>query len=228
MILANLYLTRTFDKTNSRRFGMHTIEFYSINPQLPSANNDYTITHYSLDELNFNLTAGSLSLSKTIPKDSSLYIQLDYRPKYLQFEHFPADPNRGFDIPPSIATFSYRLNTTMSSTVTAGIPTTVVSHTSTYSNALLIMPPVPDLSMPFNVISIVCTFFALIIGTTMNLTIRKSRQEIVNRMKGKDANKEKRLKDKLREKLRRVMNMFQKGMNMSRGGSNAEGKEKTE
>jgi len=62
----------------------------------------------------------------------------------------------------------------------------------------------------------------------MNLTIRKSRQEIVNRMKGKDANKEKRLKDKLREKLRRVMNMFQKGMNMSRGGSNAEGKEKTE
>ena len=85
---------------------MHTIEFYSINPQLPSANNDYTITHYSLDELNFNLTAGSLSLSKTIPKDSSLYIQLDYRPKYLQFEHFPADPNRGFDIPPSIATFS--------------------------------------------------------------------------------------------------------------------------
>ncbi len=169
------------------------------------------MTHFALDDLDFNITTGRLSLSKRVPKDSSLYIQIDFKPKFLQFEAFSADPNRGFDVPPSIATLIY--------------PQDFTSHVNTYSNALLIMPPVPDLSMPYNVISIVCTFFALIMGTTMNLTIRKSREGVVDQIKGeKGSKKSKRLKEKLREKIGRVSKLL-KGL---RRGRNNEQKQKAE
>lgn len=197
---------------------MKSKELYAIDPLSQTANDDYKITHYTFDELNFNLTYEALSLNQILPRDSSLYIHLDYNPKFLQFERFPADPNRGFDIPPSFATFSNRLHADGES----------IFYTMTYSNALLIMPPEPDLSMPFNVISIACTFFALIIGTTMNLSIRKSRDQIKKQFEGKDANKELRLKDKFRERLRRLVNCFRKGTTKAQQGSHPNHKEKSE
>ena len=67
-----------------------------------------------------------------------------------------------------------------------------------YSNSLLIMPPVPDLSMPFNVMSITCTFFALIIGSTINITIRKSREKMRDKFNGIETPT---LKQKLKAKI---------------------------
>lgn len=178
------------------------VEFYSVNPLLSSDDKDYNITHFTPEELDFNLTSGSLTLSQTLPKDSSLFIQLDFRPKFIEFERFSESPNRGFDIPPSIATFSYL--TGGDGGARNGIHSGILamSSTTTYSNALLIMPPVPDLSMPFNVISIVSTFFALIVGSIMNITIRKSREKVSEQLNGKVHNKKKSLKDKLKDMVR--------------------------
>ena len=36
------------------------------------------------------------------------------------------------------------------------------------------MPPVPDMSMPFNVISLTCTLYAFVVGSLANLLVRKS------------------------------------------------------
>ena len=164
-----------------------------------------------------------LSLSKQMPRDSSLYVQLDYKPKFLNFEQFPADPNRGFDVPPSIATFSCPAIPGYQRSSTTSTGTTTLA----YSNALLIMPPVPDLSMPFNVISIASTFFALIIGTTINITIKKCREQVTDQLQGKVKPTP---KDKLKAKLARFKNKFRKDKLLSdaSGGTMSMKKEKAE
>lgn len=133
------------------------------------------------------LPDGSSTLSFTyhLPQNTSIYIEMDYEPYYLPFEHFPADPNRGFDIPASYATFS-----------------TLGHSVQLYSNALLIMSPVPDMSMPFNVISLSCTCFALLIGSAINLIIKKSSQSVSDALKGvKPQTPMQKLKDRLRSKI---------------------------
>ena len=134
---------------------------------------------------------GSLSVEvvKLLPPDSSLWISLEYKPKFLSFEHFPSDPNRGVDVLPSTGVFFF--------------PNTDISNgTRLYSPSVIIMPPVPDMSMPFNVISLACTLYAFIIGSMINLLVRKGSQSISDAHKGrKPRNKLSKLKQKLRKKL---------------------------
>ena len=134
---------------------------------------------------------GSLSLevTKLLPPDSSLWISLEYKPRFLSFEHFPSDPNRGIDVLPSTGVFSLP-----NADVNAGV--------RLYSSSIIIMPPVPDMSMPFNVISLACTLYAFIIGSLINFLVRKGSQSISDAYKGrKPRNKLTKLKQKLRKKL---------------------------
>ena len=115
---------------------------------------------------------------------------------FLPFETFPADPNRGFDVLPSLASFT--LACPSSSSLLQGLDETHIL----YSNSLLIMPPVPDMSMPFNVISLCGTCFAILIGTTINLIIKKSSQNINDALKGiKTKSPMQRLKEKIQSKI---------------------------
>ena len=131
----------------------------------------------------------SIAVTKLLPPDSSLWISLEYKPRFLSFEHFPSDPNRGVDVLPSSGLFF--------------LPNTGVSNgIRLYSSSVIIMPPVPDMSMPFNVISLVCTLYAFIVGSIGNFLVRKSSQSISDAYKGrKPRNKLIKLKEKLRKKL---------------------------
>mmetsp|Transcript_7475 Transcript_7475/g.20800 ORF Transcript_7475/g.20800 Transcript_7475/m.20800 type:complete len:706 (+) Transcript_7475:5698-7815(+) len=131
----------------------------------------------------------SLAVTKLLPPDSSLWISLEYKPRFLSFEHFPSDPNRGVDLLPSSGVFF--------------LPNTGVSDgVRLYSPSVIIMPPVPDMSMPFNVISLACTLYAFIVGSLVNFLVRKSSQSISDAYKGrKPRNKVSKLKEKLRKKL---------------------------
>ncbi len=195
-----------------------TVRTTGVQKRYMTTDGNYTITQFQLGELDHQLLfspggdgSSTLSISTTIPKDSSLYIQVDYNPRFLAFERFPADPNRGFDVPPSIASFSCPLLETFTSAQAQAqvgqVPN--IFRTNVYSNALLIMPPVPDLSMPFNVISITSTLFALIIGTFINLLIHKSRESIKEKFDGNKNPKSKlgKLKDKLKAKINRLRSM---------------------
>jgi phosphatidylinositol glycan class T len=133
--------------------------------------------------------SSTIYLNYNIPPQSSLFTHIDFEPTYLPFEQFPADPNRGFDIPPSIASFSMPSSDT----------------TLLYTNALLVMPPVPDMSMPFNVISLSSTCFAIIIATSINLIIKKSSQSISDKLNGV---KRKSPMDKVKEKIQRIKAKF--------------------
>ena len=147
-----------------------------------------------VDVQDYNLSPrndGSLSVEVTqqLPPDSSLWISLEYKPRFLSFEHFPSDPNRGIDVLPSTGVFF--------------LPNTNVDDgTRLYSSSVIIMPPVPDMSMPFNVISLACTLYAFIIGSLVNFLVRKGSQSVTDAYKGrKPRNKLSKLKQKLKKKI---------------------------
>lgn len=54
-----------------------------------------------------------------------------------------------------------------------------------YSNSLLILTPLPDMSMPFNVLSFTCTLYAFVIGSLFNLLIKKANVSISQKLKKK-------------------------------------------
>jgi hypothetical protein len=124
----------------------------------------------------------------TLLNDTTVEVMLDYEPVLLPFQQFPADPNRGIELPPTIFVFE---------------PECATSPVKLYSSPLLLMPPVQDMSMPFNVISLTCTLYAFIIGSLANLLVRKS-SEKVKRTLNPETKKTKlqKLKERLREKLR--------------------------
>eukprot|EP00555_Chaetoceros_dichaeta_P007033 CAMPEP_0198259008 /NCGR_PEP_ID=MMETSP1447-20131203/8301_1 /TAXON_ID=420782 /ORGANISM="Chaetoceros dichaeta, Strain CCMP1751" /LENGTH=205 /DNA_ID=CAMNT_0043946283 /DNA_START=198 /DNA_END=815 /DNA_ORIENTATION=+ len=160
---------------------------------------------------------------------------MDYQPRFYSFQSYPADPNRGIDIPPSYASFVLPSSSSSSSSRRYG--TSAAScrsddegtipppqqdqpyHTPplprtirVYSNALLLMPPVPDLSMPFNIVGLTGTFYACLIGVTLNLLLRKATTTMADEYKGietkskldKLKDKLKGLKDKLKGLMRRT------------------------
>jgi len=192
--------------------------------------NQTKVTHLSLWDLpSHKLQLSSegsavLSITTSIPPDSSLYIMMDYQPQFLTFQQFPMDPNRGITVPPSYATIHnpYLLHNTKSANDT--INTCQMSKEAIdamslmldsihvpcpdtpfliYSNALMILPPVPDMTMPFNVIALSTSLYALLLGTTINLLLRKASQSVSDSYKGL---KRKTPMQKLKAKLLQVKN----------------------
>jgi len=184
----------------------HTTTMTSNNDNYqPSSSPPSTYTHLKLDEHipNHHLSLSSdgsavLTLTTTLPRNghSSLYITMDYQPRFHSFETFPADPNRGIDIPPSYASFLL-LPPSPPSPHHDGAPSearyTQSSHLPptirVYSNALLLMPPVPDLSMPFNTIGLTGTFYAFLMGASLNLLLKKATTRMADKYKGVEKKK---------------------------------------
>jgi len=145
---------------------------------------------------------GTVLLERTIHlhPDSSLWMTVDFDEAYLPFQKFPADANRGVDAFPARATFTPVLppSSLSSSSSSTTAPTEALSSITLYSPSLLLLPPVPDMSMPFNVISLSCTLWAFALGSTINILVRRGTESVKRDLTGE---KEKRPLDKLKEKL---------------------------
>jgi phosphatidylinositol glycan class T len=121
-------------------------------------------------------------------------MSVDYDYVLVSFEDFPADPNRGMEMPPSIATFycAPEFHTTLFTPLAR-----------LYSHPLLIMPPVPDMSMPFNILSLTSTLYAFCIGGLVNLLVRKSSERIKRQYESAtQASTKKSLRDRVRHMVR--------------------------
>ena len=160
------------------------------------------VTQLSLAQLeDSNLTLhpdGTILLERTLfmPPDSSIYMMVDFDEAYLPFQKFPADPNRGVDVFTSEATFTpIVLSSASLETRSSPSPPSV----TVYSPSLVILPPVPDMSMPFNVISLSCTLWAFVLGSLLNTLVRRGTESVKRELTGE---KEKRPIDKLREKIK--------------------------
>jgi hypothetical protein len=107
----------------------------------------------------------TLQWQHTLAPQTALVFSLTYAPSFVSFEAFPTDANRGFELPPLRAHFE-------SSSPLCMPPATL------YGPAHLVLPPLPDRSMPFNVLSLVCTLYAFLIGSVLNILVRKGSDKI--------------------------------------------------
>ena len=74
---------------------------------------------------------------------------------------------------PFFESFDTSVDTNVMNTTTRA-SSLVVVQMELYSNALLILTPLPDMSMPYNVLSFTCTFYAFLFGSMFNLLIKKA------------------------------------------------------
>ncbi len=107
--------------------------------------------------------------AKTLP--SAFSISLEYAPSFLTIDDFPGDPNRGRVLPPATVSVHCDHSTEVHNT-----------NMIVFSNSLLLLPPVPDLSMPFNVISLTSSMYAYIIGAIVTILVRKGSEKIKYKM----------------------------------------------
>jgi len=131
------------------------------------------------------------------PLLSGFSISLEYASVFLTIDDFPGDPNRGRVLPPA------RVTVRCDPSIALEVQST---KTVVYSNGLLLLPPVPDLSMPFNVISLTSSLYAYIIGAIITILVRKGSEKIKYNMypDKKPVRKLTKLKTKLREKFGRI------------------------
>lgn len=88
-----------------------------------------------------------------LPPNSTVSLQMDYDKAYLRYTEYPADAHRGFPIPPAVLSYAD-------------------DQRRAYSSSALMMAPLPDFSMPYNVIVLTCTVLALAFGTVYNMSLR--------------------------------------------------------
>ena len=141
-----------------------------------------------------------VELTHTLPPDSSLWVSMEFEPQFLNFERFPADPNRGMDIPPAFVTFSEsnckenRLSKFQyydKLKATSKLYPLATDQSILYSNPLLIMPPLPDSTMPFNVVCLSSTLFAFVIGLFLNILVKKTNETVRCRLYNEEPEKSK-------------------------------------
>lgn len=121
-----------------------------------------------------------------LPPQSSVRLTVGYDPVLLPFQRFPPDPNRGMEVPPSWVVWNS-------------------THTI-YSPSLLLLPPVPDMSMPFNIISLTCTLYAFVIGSIINTIVRRGDEKVYFQLY--PDKRPKTTKQKVQEKLRSTWQKF--------------------
>jgi Gpi16 subunit, GPI transamidase component len=145
-------------------------------------------------------------LRYSLPPQSQLEWRLDYGPSFLSIDEFPGDANRGFEIPPVQADFRVWLDG--SDDCHAILKQTLGTENAPfmvrlYSNAVLLLAPLPDRSMPFNVLSFTCTFYVFVIGSLMNLMVKKVSAQMKAALQGKKESKLRQLWKKVKSKFDR-------------------------
>eukprot|EP00743_Colponemidia_sp_Colp-15_P004473 GILK01004823.1.p1 GENE.GILK01004823.1~~GILK01004823.1.p1 ORF type:complete len:478 (+),score=26.16 GILK01004823.1:38-1471(+) len=122
-----------------------------------------------LEDLTFQPSDGQstqtfLGFSFVLPALSSFALSVDIEKSFLHIDAFPPDPSRGFDVGP--ASILYQ-------TVETGSGCAASEPRRMVSDALLVMLPQPDFSMPFNVITLSSTIVAFFFGSLFNLFTRR-------------------------------------------------------
>lgn len=112
---------------------------------------------------------GFLLFSLVCERD--LTITYEFDKLFLYYAQYPPNPNRGFDVPSSITQFNASTN---SSTLAPAIwQRSHAGPVRVSSEALLVYLAHPDFSMPYNVITLSSTAFAIFLGMLVNISVRK-------------------------------------------------------
>ena len=133
----------------------------------------------SLQPLHVSFTPGvirqsphRLELVLNLAAWSNVNLQILFTRGFLTWTEHPPDANHGFYINPTVVTVRK-----------SDLNLPEQYHNSVYriySESLLISIPVPDFSMPYNVICLVCTVIAISFGTFYNITAKRMQLVSVN------------------------------------------------
>jgi phosphatidylinositol glycan class T len=122
---------------------------------------------------------------------SVVRVSARFEKAFLRTEEFPPDANRGFDVAPAVVAFPpprvirfFRnlegmdalespLLDRMEGLVVGGNTQPAEVPERVYLNGLLLTLPTPDFSMPFNVITLVCTAMSLLSGGVLSALTRR-------------------------------------------------------
>jgi phosphatidylinositol glycan class T len=126
--------------------------------------------------------ASLLELEFQVPAGATVSVSYDFAQAFLPLDAFPPDPNRGFDLP--AAAVSYRvadadargcdLRATASpllARVTVASAATGGRLIKTYTSALAVSMPLPDFSMPYNVVTLSSTVAAFLFGSLISAAL---------------------------------------------------------
>jgi len=136
-------------------------------------------------------------LVTAVSSSDPLFISVDFDPYFLSLDDFPGDPNRGRELPPAHIRWTCHSESQYSFDL--------------FSNPILLLPPVPDMSMPFNVISLSCSLYAYLIGSLLTLLVRRASDRV--RFKLHPEKKPQSKVRKLGNKLRAFLKGGQTGRN---------------
>ena len=114
----------------------------------------------------------TLELDLWLPKGNDpLLVKYSFDKAFLYFDEYPSDPNRGHDVPASIT--SYNRSNEVKSKLPGILLRTKTGPVHIATQALLITLAHPDFSMPYNVITLSSTGFALFLGMIVNASVRR-------------------------------------------------------
>ncbi|XP_011089084.1 GPI transamidase component PIG-T [Sesamum indicum] len=134
---------------------------------------------------------------------STAALTLEFDKGFLHIDEYPPDANQGFDIPSAVVRFNnFLTNISFDDNSVKRVP--ILSKLEenipvlSYTEVLLVPLTTPDFSMPYNVITITCTVFALYFGSLLNALRRRVGEE------------ERLLRDKAAKKMGPLMLMLSK------------------
>ncbi|CAK9159180.1 unnamed protein product [Ilex paraguariensis] len=185
----------------------HTLQVY-VEEHLQSGKDIIEKMHVSPSE--DKVSPGLMEMTLRFPCGvRSAVITIEFDKGFLHIDEYPPDANQGFDIPSAVVSFpdnqaSMHFVEDNSLNQTPLLSKLQERTVLSYTEVLLVPLTTPDFSMPYNVITITCTVFALYFGSLLNVLRRRVGEE-ERLLKSKAAKKTDRLRlmlSKLFAKLR--------------------------
>lgn len=139
----------------------------------------------------------------------SAALTLEFDKGFLHIDEYPPDANQGFDIPSAVVSFpdfqtsmQFGIDNTSNRSPTLS-KLQEKSRVLSYTEVLLVPLTTPDFSMPYNVITLTCTVFALYFGSLLNVLRKRAGEEERFLKRGAKNGLISQLLSKLSAKLRR-------------------------
>ncbi|KAL1211931.1 hypothetical protein V5N11_023907 [Cardamine amara subsp. amara] len=128
------------------------------------------------------VSSGMMEMMLELPCEvKSAAISIEYDKGFLHIDEYPPDANQGFDIPSALISFPDHHASLDFKEELGNSPLLSKfkekSSVRSYTEVLLVPLTTPDFSMPYNVITITCTIFALYFGSLLNVIRRRIGEE---------------------------------------------------
>nr|CAD2193768.1 unnamed protein product [Meloidogyne enterolobii] len=146
------------------RVFLHTLTFVCSNKSKESMDffGEYTLARDGMRPL-------LIELDILLPANSKCKIEFGFEAAFLKISEFPPDANSGIHVPGAVLSISQDDSTNLSLFSTF---TNKSANQKIFGEPLLILLPVPDFSMPFNVICFVCSTIAIFYGNIFALSTK--------------------------------------------------------